>query len=389
MRRTDDLVGIIIRVLACRALRGSAIRRGAMPPPQPAGGLAGLAIAACLAMVTVPASGQASVQPRVLSGGGGGVVVIPADPMLNPDSPEARAYAALQRERRGIEKELRILRRRHFGAIRVVETRELGMRALREYRSKPAVLAMIEVFENEDRDVREALLDHFATLEPELGPPALAWEAVHGEGEWYRAAARDRLSNCAEIAARASADSGTPETPAWMPAIRGVIANGLQSPSDAEALAATQLAGALDLFEFIPLIATAQVAQRGGGGGGDQRTGDLGWIIIGRQQTFVADLQPIVGNSAVAFDPQIGVITDGVMLRIHDAVVTAFRTEIHRTLVDWTTAEWGKPTGALGYDAKDWTEWYTDEFLPSRGVVEPAADVSADMSADDTGDETP
>jgi len=34
---------------------------------------------------------------------------------------------------------------------------------------------------------------------------------------------------------------------------------------------------------------------------------------------FVSDLQPVVGNSAVAFDPTVSVITDGTFLRVIDA----------------------------------------------------------------------
>ncbi len=155
-----------------------------------------------------------------------------------------------------------------------------------------------------------------------------------------------------------------------MPAVRGIIAQGLQSTNDDEAIAATELAAALNLFDFIPLMAAAQVAQRPAGTQGGQR-GDLGWIMIGQQQTYVADLQPVVSNNAVAFDPQIGVVSDGVLLRVHDAVVTAVRTPIHRRLVDWTTGAWGQPTGTLGYDPDAWRDWYDNEFIPSR-APEPA-----------------
>jgi hypothetical protein len=144
-----------------------------------------------------------------------------------------------------------------------------------------------------------------------------------------------------------------------------VIAQGLQSPLDDRAIAASELVRALNLFEFIPLMAAAQVAQRPPSGQGQGR-GDLGWIMIGQQQTYVADLQPVVSNNAVAFDPQIGVVSDGVLLRVHDAVVTAVRTPIHRGLVGMTTDAWGRPTGHLGYDADAWRDWYDNEFVPGR-----------------------
>ena len=305
-----------------------------------------------------PASAQASVQPRVL-GGGGGVVVVPNDPLLNPDSPEARAYAALQLERRKIERELRVLKRKHFGTIRSTERREIGLRKLRGYTSPPAILAMTELFDKEQEDVRFAILDHFSTLEPKAAQQTLAWEAVHGQDEWYRQEARKLLKSTIET--NADSSDQTDESQA-LPAIRSIISDGLRSQHDTEAIAAGRLVSTLKLFEFIPLMATAQVAQQGGGG--NNRSGDLGWIMIGRQQSFVADLQAIVSNNAVAFDPQIGVVSDGVLLRIHDAVVTAYRTEVYRTLVDMTTDAWGRPTKSLGYDSGAWQDWYTDEFLP-------------------------
>lgn len=332
------------------------------------------------------------MSPRVLSGGGGGgIVVIPNDPLLNPDSPEARAYAAVQRERRRIERELNLIKRRHFGPIRNLETRELGLRKVRAYTSEPAILALIDVYDREDRDVRTAVLDHLATLEGQRCIPALAWEAVNGEDEWYRAEARrlladhgglhtSKTSEHAETPEHADLSSAASPAPDPMASVRGIIAQGLQSPNDRQAIAAGNLVRALNLFEFIPLMASAQVATRPQGA--DQRTGDLGWIMIGRQQTFIADLQPVVSNNAVAFDPQIGVLSDGVLLRIHQAVVTAFRTEIHTNLVDWTSGAWGHPTGHLGYEPDAWKRWYDNEFVPSREAepeaVEPAEPAPVD-----------
>ena len=306
------------------------------------------------------------MSPRVLpggAGGGGGIVVVPNDPMLNPDSPEARAYAAVQRERRKAERELNLIKRRHFGQIRVPETREIGLRKIRTFTSEPQIMALVDVFDREERDVRTAVLDHLSTLPNEGGIAPLAWEAVNGEDEWYRAEARRLLAEhwAWKLDPEQAVDSGEGGHAA---AVRGVIAQGLQSPNDRQAVAAGNLARTLNLFEFIPLMASAQVAQRPVGD--DQRTGDLGWIMIGRQQTFVADLQPVVSNNAVAFDPQIGVLSDGVLLRIHQAVVTAFRTEIHTNLVDWTSGAWGRSTGHLGYEPDAWKRWYDNEFVPSR-----------------------
>ncbi len=304
-----------------------------------------------LACCVSSAAGQASMSPRVL--GGGGVVVVPNDPMLDPSSPEARAYAAFQREKRAVSKRLRLLRREHFGTMRDVERRQEGLRGLRRFTSPAALAAMTSLFDREAEDVRGAVLDHFASLGNGDGDAALAWEAVHGEGAWYRARARELL------AGRVGGGDASPR-------VGGIIADALRGEDDDAAVAAGRLVHALKLYGFIPLMASSQVAVRGGG---QERTGDLGWIMIGRQQTFVADLIPVVSNNAVGLDPQIGVISDGVMLRVHDAVVTVYRTELYRELVAMTTEAWGKPTDALGYDADAWRNWYTEEFVPALAAV--------------------
>ena len=305
--------------------------------------------AACLmiALTATPAGAQVSMSPRGLGGGGGGVVVVPNDPMLDPSSPEARAYAALRREQRAAERQLRILRRRFFGPMRRTERRQEGLRALRGFTSPAALIAMTELFDREAEDVRGAVLDHFASLKNDDGDAALAWEAVHGRAAWYRDRARGLLRT------RISGD--------LPPSVGGIIADALRGSDDTAAAAAGRLVHAMKLYQYIPLMASAQVAARGGG---QDRTGDLGWIMIGQQKSFVADLIPVVSNNAVGLDPQIGVATDGVMLRIHDAVVTVYRTEIYRELVAMTTEAWGKPTNALGYDAGAWQDWYTEEFVP-------------------------
>lgn len=318
------------------------------------------------------ANAQASMSPRAhVPGGGSAVVAVPNDPMLNPDSPEARAYAALQREKRIIEREMRLIRRRHFGSMRNIERRETGMRKLREFTDPPALILMTELFDRENEDVREAVLDHFSSLKNDHGDAALAWEGVHGRDEWYRARARAHLvMRLTDGPADGSPDIGGVST-----RVRGVIAAALTGEDDTAAVAAGRLAGALKLYEFIPMMASAQVAPRGGG---QERTGDLGWIMIGQQKSFVADLVPVVSNNAVGLDPQIGVVSDGVMLRVHDAVVTVYRTELYHELVAMTSAAWGRPTHALGYDAGAWRRWYADEFVPhlnaNAGDVSPTGD---------------
>jgi len=61
--------------------------------------------------------------------------------------------------------------------------------------------------------------------------------------------------------------------------------------------------------------------------------GQLSYTFVGTQQTFVSDLQPVVSNAAVAFDPQIGVVPDGVRLLVR-GVISADRRYV---TIDVTT----------------------------------------------------
>lgn len=306
-------------------------------------------------------TGGASMSPRVLGGGGGsgGAAIVLNDPRLDPDSPESRAYAAQQKRVREIERELRLLQRRHFGTMRNTDRRELGLRKLRGFTEPAALLVMTELFDREQADVRATILDHFASLQSREGDAALAWECVHGHEAWYRASAREQL------ALRLGAEGGAPA------AVLGIIDRALRGRDDLAAVEAGRLASTLHLYQFIPLMATAQAASPPATGG---RRGDLGWIMIGSQTSFVADLTPVVSNSAVGFDPQVAVVSDGAMLRIHDAHVTIYRTELHETLVEMTTDAWGRTTRSMGYDAGKWREWYENEFVPALAASKPADD---------------
>ena len=48
--------------------------------------------------------------------------------------------------------------------------------------------------------------------------------------------------------------------------------------------------------------------------------GQLSYTFVGSQTSFVSDLQPVVSNAAVAFDPQIGVVPDGVRLVVRGVI---------------------------------------------------------------------
>ena len=59
-----------------------------------------------------------------------------------------------------------------------------------------------------------------------------------------------------------------------------------------------------------------------------------------------------------------GVINEGSIIRVQDAVVIVYRTEVHFALVSMTSRLYGEPTEDLGYDMPQWWAWYNNEFLP-------------------------
>ncbi len=59
-------------------------------------------------------------------------------------------------------------------------------------------------------------------------------------------------------------------------------------------------------------------------------------------------------------------ITQGTLLRVNDAVVTTYRTEIHNSLVGLSSRYTGRPTIGMGWDQDKWWKWYQEEFLPLK-----------------------
>jgi hypothetical protein len=262
-------------------------------------------------------------------------------------------------------RELKKIRAKYFGTMRNVEIRQIGITKMRVFTDPWLYPKMLEIFQREQPDVRGALLDHFADQQSDEGDVTLAWAAVFDHDAWFRTQAAERLVRRMRAigAVGTESDDGS-RVPGR---IKKVVENGLQQADDEPAIAAAGLAGTLKLFEMIPALINAQV-QGGGGGGGivGDRTGALAVISIGNQQAFISDLTPVVGDSAVAFDPTVSVLTEGVVMAIQDAVVVTYRTEIHRQLVGLGNAGWNKPTDGLGWDTKAWRDWYAREFVPYR-----------------------
>src|SRR5262249_38730098 len=132
-------------------------------------------------------------------------------------------------------------------------------------------------------------------------------------------------------------------------AVLGVLDNSLRSNTHQVANRAGAPAGALSAIQTIPLLIFAQATRDPG-----ERQVDIAWIDICTQPSYVANIVPVVGAGVGAFQPVIGVINEGVVMRVTDAVVTTYRTEIHTSLVNMTSADWGQSTESLGYDMGRW-----------------------------------
>ncbi|MFO0833783.1 MAG: hypothetical protein U0638_02340 [Phycisphaerales bacterium] len=306
-------------------------------------------LTACvMAVMTLPSGAQESKGP---------IETIGPDTTITPEVDAAqREFAAAKKKIRVLEQELRKLRRAHFGTIKRVDIRQEGLAKLRTY-TEPAIFAsLIEIFKNDADDVRTTVLDIFSDSRSDSGDAALAWVAMTDRDSNVKAAALDRLQR------RLAAVGGASDR------INLVVLKALRSGDEAQIAGAAELAGNIGLYEVIPWLISAQVAQtaRAGNSGSGQDQGDLAYILLGQQVAFVSGLTPVVSDNAVAFDPQVSVAYNGTLLRVNDAAVTTYRTEVHTALVGLSSRYTGRPTIGMGWDQDKWWSWYKDEFMPLK-----------------------
>ncbi len=262
------------------------------------------------------------------------IVELPAEPA--PDELAARAAA------RRYASQIRAIRHRCLGDVRVEELRREGIDELRRLKDPLAFAPLIEELAREQDDVRLAVLDHFAAC-GEQGQAALAQIAVHDEESRFRHEALRRLT-----------------APPPEPVLR-VLDEALRSETHERANRAGVAAGALSAVRTIPLLIFAQATADP-----VENEGDLAWILVGTSTSFVARVEPVVGSGVGAFRPIPGVVQEGSILRVVDAVAIFYRTEVHRALVSITTDDWGRSTAHLGYDIRAWWQWYNDEYVPFK-----------------------
>jgi len=141
-----------------------------------------------------------------------------------------------------------------------------------------------------------------------------------------------------------------------------VLDRGLRSNMHEVANAAGALAGTLNALDTIPLLIAGQATA-------DDRPdneGDLAWIAIQTQTAYIQGLRAVAGNNSGAFEPIVGILNEGTVMRVMDAVVVVYRTEVNRSLVNLTSNDWGQSTEHLGYNINDWWNWYNNTYVPYK-----------------------
>ncbi len=285
---------------------------------------------------------------------------------LHKNRGEARRLAA-RLEDRALEKEIRRLRFHFFRAPNHTELRQIGLRKLRTYADRPeAYPILLDVFRRSDHEVRSAILDMIMEQRTSDADATLLWIALHDPDPWMRTQAENRLHM------RIDEDEGRVD-----PAIVWLLAYRLLEEDERYVGRAAGLADSLSIVQLIPHLIEAQVG--GQAGAGNPQGGDKGWIMIARQVGFVSDLQPVIADSAVAFDPTISVVSEGVLLRVQDGFVTTYRTEVQVPLLRLGSRAVGYDLvqRGLGWDDAKWWDWYYSELVPAL------ADKDADEDAQD------
>lgn len=187
-----------------------------------------------------------------------------------------------------------------------------------------------------DAQVRRALLTAMAR-EPEFGQPKLVELAVRSDDQIRDRAADmlpDRLSG---------------------PAL-AELSRQLASDREAWINRASMIAGSHPAAALIPALISAQYAPP------TPKKGDEAWIAIGKTVHYVQNAIPIVGDSSASFQPVIGTVYEGSLLRVMESMVEIFRTEVHESLAMVIEHETGLPAPPLGYDRDRWMAWFATDF---------------------------
>lgn len=273
---------------------------------------------------------------------------------IDPAGETARKYREQATKRKAVERDLRKIRGTYF-LTRNVKRRQEGINKLWEYKDPAVFPAMMRIYEWDEADIRQALLDIFADSRSDGGDAALTWIAIFDRDESLRKSALARLRTRLREAK---------ETP--LP-IKLAVYEGLASGKAEAMSSAAGVAQGLQLVEAIPWLINAQIQQQPlvqTASTGTSNNSALAWIAVGQQTAYVSGLRPVVAANAVAFDPQVSVITTGTLLRVLDAVAFQYNFDVHNALVDISSNAWGEPTRSLGFNVPKWNKWYAETFSP-------------------------
>ncbi len=328
--------------------------------------LYGLAVTLCVVPAVEAQSGAASqpVSPTATSPSG---VAEPRDPATQPDrSPVGlltpipstgippiydKMYdltaeqIAIRGKVREYARQINRIKYKCFGKVKVQAIRQQGIEELRQFTDPASFKPMIDELVREDDDVRLGMLDHFSAQGDE-GQAALGWVAIFDKDAAIRNEALKRMV----------APAGEP--------VKYLLNGALRTENHDTICAAATVAGALNVLQTIPLLIFAQAATTSAAPAEGQ--GDLAWIAIQTQRAYVQNLVPVVGDGSGGFQPVIGIVSDGVVMRVVDAVVIEYRTPVHSALVAMTSHDWGKPTEYLSYNVQSWWDWFNNEYVPFK-----------------------
>ena len=265
-------------------------------------------------------------------------------PVVNPAYIQAIEKMALSGKYGPYQRQLKNHARRFLGNRRDPELRTIGLRGLSDFTDNGALFAMPFALRRERPDVRKAILEHLASSGP-VGEAALAWTAIHHDDPAMRSEATAAIPNESE------------------PLVLAVIAQGLRDQRHSVVNAAGALAGAIDAIQTIPLLIFSQYSRDE-----VQKKGDLAWIAMGTQQSYVQNLIPVGGDNAGAFQPVIGTLTEGFVMRVSDAVAFVYRRDVHSSLIRLSGNASGQSTEHLGWDMHAWREWYNATYLPLANI---------------------
>ena len=187
-----------------------------------------------------------------------------------------------------------------------------------------------------DPQVRRAMFAAMAR-EPDVGQPRLVALAVRADDPVSQRAA-DALPRRLSPAATAEL--------------------GRQLSTDRELFVnrAAGLAAAHAAVDLIPAMISAQYAPP------KVQKGDEAWIVVGKSVHYVQNAIPVVGGASTSFQPVIGTVFEGSLLRVMESKVEIFRTEVHDSLAMVIEETTGQPAPPFGYDRDRWAAWYRDEF---------------------------